>query len=171
MEVMMKIKDLIPWARKDEEQEESRGEDHPIAALQREMNEVFETFRNRLSKSLGELDWPWGPSEAKSDMVKTDDAVEITIELPGMEMKDIEVTISDDMLTVKGEKKVERQEEKKGYYLSERSYGAIRRTIPLPSGVDAEKADASLKNGVLTIRLPRLPEAKTKARRIEVKAS
>jgi HSP20 family protein len=84
-------------------------------------------------------------------------------------MKDIEVSVTDDMLTVKGEKKVERQEEKKGYYLSERSYGAIYRTIPLPPGVDGEKAEASFKNGVLKIRLPQTPEAQARVKRIEVK--
>jgi HSP20 family protein len=73
------------------------------------------------------------------------------------------------MLTVKGEKKIERQEEKKGYYLSERSYGAIYRTIPLPPGVDGEKAQASFKNGVLTIKLPQTPEAQAKVRKIAVK--
>jgi HSP20 family protein len=73
------------------------------------------------------------------------------------------------MLTVKGEKRVERQEEKKGYYLSERSYGAIYRTIPLPPGVDGEQAQASFKNGVLTIKLPQTPEAKAKVKHIEVK--
>jgi len=71
------------------------------------------------------------------------------------------VTVNDDMLTVNGERK--------GYYLSERSYGAIYRTIPLPAGVDAEKAQASFKNGVLTIRLPQTPEAQAKVKRIEVK--
>jgi HSP20 family protein len=84
-------------------------------------------------------------------------------------MKDIEVSVTDDMLTVKGEKKVERQEDKKGYYLSERSYGAIYRTIPLPPGVDGEKAEASFKNGVLKIRLPQTPEAQARVKRIEVK--
>lgn len=102
-------------------------------------------------------------------LIETDKAIEVSIELPGMEMKDIEVTVNDDMLTVKGEKKIERQEEKKGYYLSERSYGAIYRTIPLPPGVDGEKAQASFKNGVLTIKLPRTPEAQAKVKRIEVK--
>jgi len=102
-------------------------------------------------------------------VVETDKAIEVSIELPGMEMKDIEVTVNDDMLTVKGEKKIERQEEKKGYYLSERSYGAIYRTIPLPPGVDGEKAQASFKNGVLTIKLPQTPEAQAKVKRIEVK--
>ncbi|WP_281807119.1 Hsp20/alpha crystallin family protein, partial [Methylocystis echinoides] len=117
----------------------------------------------------GNFDWPWGSGEARSDMVETDNAIEVSIELPGMEMKDIEVTVNDDMLTVKGEKRIERQEEKKGYYLSERSYGAIYRTIPLPPGVDGEKAQASFKNGVLTIKLPQTPEAQAKVKRIEVK--
>ena len=162
----MQIKDLIPWARKNGAPEAKTEESNPIAALQRDMNRLFENFWSR----MGDLDWPWGGGEAKSDVVETKDAVEVSIELPGMDMKDVEVTVTDDMLTVKGEKKIERQEEKKGYYLSERSYGAIYRTIPLPPGVDGEKAEASFKNGVLTIRLPQTPEAQAKVKRIEVKA-
>ena len=164
----MQVKDLIPWARKDHAPE-PKGDDHnPIASLQNELNRVFEGFRNR----FGELDWPWGGGEAKSDVVETDDnVVEVSIELPGMEMKDIEVSVTDDMLTVKGEKRIERQEEKRGYYLSERSYGAIYRTIPLPPGVDGEKAEASFKNGVLTIKLPQTPDAQAKVTRIEVQGA
>lgn len=167
----MKIKDLIPWARKDDAPIAPRAEDHPLASLQREMNEVFEGFWNRFGKPLGEIDWPWGSSEARADVVQTDDGVEISVELPGMDMKDIEVTISDDMLTVKGEKRVERRDEKKGYYLSERSYGAIWRSIPLPPGVDGDKAEATFSNGVLTVRLPQSADAKAKLRHIEVKSS
>jgi HSP20 family protein len=160
----MQIKDLIPWARKDHAPE-PKSDNNPIATLQRDMNRMFENFWNR----AGDLDWPWGGGEAKSDVVETGDHVEVSIELPGMEMKDIEVSVTDDMLTVKGEKKIEKQETKKGYYLSERSYGAIYRTIPLPPGVDGEKADASFRNGVLTIKLPQTPEAQAKVKRIEVK--
>lgn len=163
----MQIKDLIPWARKDGAPEAKSDDRNPIAILQRDINRVFESFWNR----AGDLDWPWGGGDAKSDVVEAKDHVEVSIELPGMEMKDIEVSVTDDMLTVKGEKKVERQEEKKGYYLSERSYGAIYRTIPLPPGVDGEKAEASFKNGVLTIRLPQTPEAQAKVKRIEVKGA
>lgn len=161
----MQIKDLIPWARKDHAPDPKSEDHNPITTLQQEMNRVFDGFKSR----LGEVDWPWGNGEAKSDVVETEDTVEVSIELPGMDMKDIEVSVRDDMLTVKGEKKIERQEEKKGYYLSERSYGAIYRTIPLPPGVDGEKAEASFKNGVLTIKLPQTPEAKAKVKQIEVK--
>ena len=161
----MQIKDLITWAHKNGSPDAKSSEDNAIATLQREMNHVFENFWNR----DGHFEWPFGSGEAKSDVVETDKAIEVAIELPGMEIKDIEVTVNDDMLTVKGEKKIERQEEKKGYYLSERSYGAIYRTIPLPPGVDGEKAQASFKNGVLTIKLPQTPEAQAKVRKIAVK--
>ena len=163
----MQIKDLIPWAQKNHEPEPKPDDQNPIATLQRDMNQVFETFWNR----TGHLDWPWGGGDARSDVVESDDHVEVSIELPGMEMKDIDVTASDEMLTVKGEKKVERQEDKKGYFLSERSYGTVYRTIPLPPGVDGDKAAASFKNGVLTIKLPQTPEARAKAKRIEVQGA
>ncbi len=163
----MQIKDLIPWARKNDAPAGKTG-DNPVAALQRDMNEAVEKFWNRFGQGLNGFDWPWG-SEPRSDVVETKDAIEVSIELPGMDMKDIEVNVTDDMLTIKGEKKIERSEEKKGYYLSERSYGAIYRTIPLPPGVDGEKADASFRNGVLTIKLPQTPEAQAKVKRIEVK--
>lgn len=166
----MQIKDLIPWARKDQALEAKSGDDHPLAALQRDMNQVFESFWNRFGRGLDMPDWPWRGSEVKSDIVETKDAVEVSIELPGMDMKDINVTVANDMLTIKGEKKVERQEEKKGYYMSERSYGAIYRTIPLPPGVDGDKAEAAFKNGVLTIRLPQTPEAQARIKHVEVKS-
>ncbi|PTE19995.1 Hsp20/alpha crystallin family protein [Cereibacter changlensis JA139] len=165
------MKDLIPWARKDDAARQHHDHDgeNPIAALQREMNQMLEGFWNRFGKSTGDPDWPSDPSGPKSDVVQTDNAVEVSIKLPGMTLDDIEVTVSGGMLTVKGEKKVERQEEKKGYYLSERSYGAIWRTIPLPPGVDGEKAEASYRNGLLTVRLPQTPEAQARVNHIEVK--
>ena len=78
----MQIKDMIPWARKEESPEPKSDDQNPIATLQRDMNRVFEGFWSR----AGDLDWPWGGGEAKSDVVETEDAVEISIELPGMEM-------------------------------------------------------------------------------------
>ena len=107
----------------------------------------------------------------RSDVVETEDGIEVTVELPGLEQKDIEVSLSDEALTIKGEKKVERKDEKKGYYISERSYGSVFRSIPLPAGVDSDKAEASFKNGVLTVELPQRPEAKAKVKKIEVKTA
>ncbi|HEU0221096.1 MAG TPA: Hsp20/alpha crystallin family protein [Paracoccaceae bacterium] len=167
----MQIKDLIPWARKDEAPEKAEQDEHPIVSLQREVNRLFESFWSRLERPFGTRDWPWGGTAPRLDVVETENAVEVSIELPGMEQKDIEVALTDDVLTIKGEKKVERQEEKRGYYLSERSYGSVYRTVPLPPGVDTAKAEATFKNGVLTVRLPQTPESKAKVKRIEVKTS
>jgi len=158
----MQIRELIPWSRKEGR---GQGDDHPLALLQRDINHLFDDFWRR----FGAPDFG-AASEAKSDIVETGDAVEFSIELPGMDEKDIELTVSDNALTIRGEKKLERQEEKKGYYLSERSYGLIHRSLPLPPGVDTAKAEARFKNGVLTVRLPLSPEAKTKAKKLEIKS-
>ena len=174
----MHIKDLIPWARQDEAQLKGGPAQHPMVELQRQMNQVFESFWSRMDRPFDRPfagvaggGWPVGEQAPRSDVVETAEGVEVTVELPGMEMKDVEVSLAGDTLTVKGEKKVERQDDKKGYYVSERSYGSIYRTIPLPSGVDTEKADASFRNGVLTVKIPHSPEARARAKRIEVKAA
>lgn len=166
----MHIKDLIPWASKSRPSETKAGDENPIASLQRDMNRAFEQFWNRFETTAGSADWPWGSGAVRSDMVETETGIEISIELPGMDMSDIEVSVSDDTMTVKGEKKVERKDEKKGYYLSERSYGSIYRSLALPPGVDGDKAEASFKNGVLTVKLPKTPEAQAKVKRVTVKA-
>ena len=85
-----------------------------------------------------------------------------------MDLADIDLSISGDMLVVKGEKKVERQEEKQGYFLSERAYGQICRAIPLPPGLDTDAAKADLKNGVLTISIPQSAEARSSMKKISV---
>lgn len=166
----MQIKDLIPWARQDEANRPGSADQHPIAEFQRQMNQMFENFWGTGDRPFGG-GWPFGEHTPRSDVVETDDGIEVTVELPGMDQSDVEVSLAGDALTVKGEKKVERKDEKKGYYLSERSYGTLLRTIPLPPGVDAEKADASFRNGVLTVKIPRTPEARANVRRIEVKPS
>lgn len=165
----MQIKDLLPWARK-EPASEGKGDESPLVALQRDMNRAFESFWNRADRPFSGLAAAF-ESGPRSDVVETDTEVEVTVELPGLEEKDIEVSLSDDALVVKGEKKIERKEEKRGYYLSERSYGSVYRSIPLPAGVDSDKAEASFKNGVLTIRLPLAPDAKAKVKKVEVRSA
>ena len=160
----MQIKDLIPWARREGE---PKGDDNPLVALQRDMNRAFESFWGRMDRPFG---FGLGEGTPRSDVVETDQGVEVTVELPGLEEKDIEVTLTDDALTVKAERQVERKDEKKGYYVSERSYGSVYRSIPLPAGVDSDKAEATFRNGVLTVRLPQSPEAKAKVKKIAVKS-
>jgi len=87
-----------------------------------------------------------------------------------MDEKNVEVLFSDGVLTIKGEKQEEKEEKKKDYYMSERRYGSFRRSFEVPEGVDAEKIEASFKNGVLSVTLPKSPEAQKKEKKIPVTA-
>jgi HSP20 family protein len=105
------------------------------------------------------------------DVVDRDKAYEITAELPGMDEKNIEVTVSSGMLTLKGEKTEEKEEKGKDYYRSERSYGSFQRSFPIPDAVDVNKIEASFAKGLLTIKLPKSAEAQTKAKKIAIKSA
>jgi len=168
----MQISDLIPWGRDRNEVARQQGDgDSPLLNLQRDINRVFDDFWSRFDRSAGVSNGLLSVAGPRTDVTETDEAVDVSVELPGMDEKDIDVSLSDDVLTIRGEKKAEREEKKKGYYLAERSYGSFYRSIPLPPGVDSEKAEAQFKKGVLTVTLPKTPEAQAKVRKIEVKAS
>jgi HSP20 family protein len=102
------------------------------------------------------------------DIIEKDGAFEVTAELPGIDAKDIDVQLSHGMLTIKGEKQEEKEEKTKGRYISERRYGSFRRTLQVPGSVDPEKIEASYKSGVLTVTLPKSPEAQKKEKTIPV---
>jgi HSP20 family protein len=116
----------------------------------------------------------FGVSAPVVDVVEKEKEYQISAELPGLDEKDVDVSVADDMLTIKGEKddmltiKGEKREEKeekaKNYYISERHYGAFQRSFQLPSGVDAEKIEANFQKGVLTVTLPKTPEAQKACR-------
>ena len=135
-----------------------------LGTFRREIDRLFERF-------LGELPGPdisgvgWAP---RLDMAETKDSVTIKAELPGVETKDLDISASGDVLTIKGEKRQEREEKEEHRYLVERSYGAFSRMVRLPAPVASDKAKASFKSGVLTITLPKTEEAKRKAIPIKV---
>ncbi len=104
------------------------------------------------------------------DFVEDDQAFRITVELPGLSEKDIDVTISGDMLTIKGEKREEKEEKAQNYYMSERRFGSFQRSLTLPDGIDRDKIEAKFQNGVLTLTLPKTAEAMKQQKKIEVKA-
>ena len=104
------------------------------------------------------------------DITEKDGAYEITAELPGMVEKDIDVQFSDGMLTIKGEKKEEKEEKKKDYHLSERHFGSFQRSFRVPEGVQPNEITAEFKNGVLSLTLPKSAQAKKTERKIAVKA-
>lgn len=103
------------------------------------------------------------------DIAEDEKQYKITAELPGLDEKGIEVSLAGDSLVIKGEKRQEKEEKDKNYYLSERSYGSFQRSFPLPNGVDQEKIAASFAKGILTITLPKTAEAQKQAKKIEVK--
>jgi HSP20 family protein len=107
----------------------------------------------------------WVPSV---DVSETDDKILVKAEIPGMDSKDIDISLSGDILIIKGEKKSEREETKENYHLVERSYGTFARSLRLPVGVEADKIEASYKQGVLTVTCPKKEEVKPKP--IEIKA-
>lgn len=122
--------------------------------LFREMEQLAKHFWHdfpfRDIKAGVELEWA-----PRVDIVETDKAVEVHAELPGMEKKDIEITLDRDLLTIKGEKKIEKEEKDRHYHRIERHYGTFYRTVRLPVEVDEKKIDAAFKDGVLTVTLPR----------------
>ena len=105
------------------------------------------------------------------DVTEEEKGFNVTVELPGMDEKDVAVSVADRVLTIRGEKKEEKEKKEKNLYRSERAYGSFRREMQLPADVDAEKIDASFKNGVLTIVLPKSKEAQAKVKQIPVKAA
>ena len=106
---------------------------------------------------------------AAVDVAESDKEVTVRAELPGIDPKDLEVTVAGNQLVLSGEKKESSETKEKGFYHSETRYGAFHRTVPLPEGVDTEHVDAQYAHGVLTLRLAKTPQAATK--RIEVKVT
>jgi len=148
----------------------------PLETLRREIDRLFDDFDRGVwrlpSRSLFGVEPFWKRATAPAvDIVEGEKQFQVTAELPGMSEKDIDLKVVNDMLTIKGEKKEEKEEKRKDYYLSERRYGGFERSFRLPDGVDSDKIEAGFNKGVLTITLPKKPEAIKPARKIEVKAS
>lgn len=166
----------LPIKAEAKQTERSPGEWRPFDSLRREFDRLFEDLNWRVPFSRrpfdiepfwqGELSWGKVPAV---DLVEKDKAYEITAELPGMDESNVTVSFSDGKLAIKGEKKEEKEEQKKDFHLSERRYGSFQRTFYVPPGVDAEKIEANFKNGVLTVTLPKSAEAQQKQRQIAIK--
>ena len=134
----------------------------PFRELAREMEDAFGRFFPAWSE---ERSYAWMPAV---DMVDEKDEIVIKADLPGLDQKDIEVTVQDGTLTIRGERKEEKEEKKEGYYYAERSHGSFLRSLALPTGVDADKVKATFTKGVLEVHLPKAREAKGKT--VEIKA-
>ena len=158
----------MTWSlQKISPRKQGNGEIDVFQSLRQEMDRLFDDFTRGTGLHL-EAGFPATPS-MRLDVTETDDAFSVTAELPGVDEKDVEVTLADDMLTIKGEKKQERAEKKKDYHLQERSWGAFERRVMVPFHADPAKVAATFKKGVLTVTVPKPAEAKAHIRKIEVK--
>jgi HSP20 family protein len=154
---------------------------HPLERLRREVDSLLDDFGRGYWQPLRQSLYAAGPLVRRElswdtrtppvDLVETEKGYEITAELPGLDEKSIEVKIANGTLIIEGEKQEEKEEKKKDYYLHERSFGAFARSFGIPAGTDANKIEASFKNGVLTVTLPKTAEAQKPAKKIEVKAA
>lgn len=148
---------LIPWKH--------RSEDRPVAGLQREMNRLFDDFFGR-DFGIEPFRGPgqWMPA---LDVSETDKAVIVKAELPGLDVKDVEVSITGSVLTVRGEKKDEKEQKTRNYHRIERTYGSFERVVQLPCPVKNDQTQATFKNGVLTIELPKSEQVRSKSVQIK----
>jgi HSP20 family protein len=143
---------LIPWRPLRE-----------LDVLRREMDNLWDRFSGE--RPIEWLGGEWTPS---LDVSETKEKVVMKAEVPGLDPKEIDIALSDGVLTLKGEKKREREEKDENYHLVERSYGSFSRSVRLPAEVQEDKVKASYKDGVLTITLPKTERAKERAIKIEV---
>jgi HSP20 family protein len=160
---------LLPSLWRQSDVPERRDAEHPFYSIQKEMNRLFDSFFQGLDAAP--FDEPsLGRFSPSIDVQEDDKEYVVKVELPGMDEKDVEVLLSDHALTIKGEKKEEKEGKGKNYYHVERSFGSFQRVIPLPPGIDAQKAEAAFKKGVLSVSLPKTAESKAKGKKIAIKA-
>jgi HSP20 family protein len=174
----MTIKDIVPWRwgglRHWEEEERHPFESffREMDSLHKEMDRLFEDFwkgsgpQHYAKQPLFE-----GALTPRVDESEDDKAIHVKVELPGMDEKDVDITLANGVLTIRGEKKRDEEEKGKDWYRSERSFGVFRRSLPIPVDVDEGKIEAKFRKGILYIELPKTEEARSKIKHIPVKAA
>lgn len=164
----MKLGSLVP------------GRERPEPAIRDDAYDPFTAFRRDVDRMFDNFFSDFGVPTLRSgsvsitptiDATETDNDVVITAELPGLDEKDFDVTLTGDLLTIKGEKKSEHEESNGGSYYRERRFGSFSRSLRLPFEVKDGNIDATYKKGVLTVRVPKPAEAQAEVKRIEVKAA
>ena len=138
---------LVPYTKRNR---------NPLMTLHNEMDDLFESFFRGLDRPLnGYKAWP------AIDVAEDENAITVRAEVPGCTAEDIDISVYGNTLTISGEKKLREEKKEKGYYHIESSYGSFRRELTLPTDVDSEKVDASCKDGILLVTLPKAAKAKT----------
>lgn len=165
----MSFSNLMPWSRKKEmapARRQTEMNNDPFAMLQNEMNRMFDVFHSDFSPWKNDFGGNWMPQVNVAESAKD---VTVTAELPGVDEKDVDVSFSNNVLTIKGEKKAEHEEKDKNYHRIERSYGSFMRAVPMPVEIDTDGVEAKFAKGVLTVKLPKTREAQKDIKKIAVK--
>jgi HSP20 family protein len=159
-------------------QETKAADWQPFEVLRHQVDRLFHDFQTGflqtpLYRGLPDIESFWRRDlgfivTPAIDIVEKDKAFEVTAELPGLDAKNIDLQLSDGMLTIKGEKQEDKEQKTRDRYVSERRYGSFRRSLQIPGSVDAEKIEANFKGGVLTVTLPKSLEAEKKQKTIPV---
>jgi HSP20 family protein len=164
MEMAMALTDLIPWGRSRVLTPARPGEDgNPFFTLQRDVNRILDEFTRGFGASAPSPAG-WAGAWPHVDVNETENEFKVVAELPGLEQKDVDVSLHDGVLTLKGEKKSESE----GALYSERWHGQFQRSLQLGPEVDPEKVSASFKNGVLSITLAKRADAQSRVKRIPI---
>ena len=174
LEMWMPFPFPLQYRRNPEVSVRSAGMERSIARLHDEMERMFDRFwTNPMADFEPQEDW-FGDSsqpvfEPKLDVTDDENFLCVTLEIPGVEMKDIDVQVQDGVMTISGEKQRDEGYEEEACYQAERSYGSFRRVIPLPAEVETGKAEAKFDKGVLTVKLPKTETVKQLATKIPIK--
>ncbi|HLG18445.1 MAG TPA: Hsp20/alpha crystallin family protein [Bdellovibrionota bacterium] len=168
----MALPNVIPILRESQAPRKRFGEESPFFAMPRLMSRMFdELYRDFMPTQFRYMTESVEAYTPKIDVKDTEKDIQVLAELPGVDEKDIEISLTNETLTIKGEKKSEVEEKRKDYYWAERAYGSFYRSIPLPCEVKADKAEAVFKKGVLSVLLPKTDAAKTERKTIHLKTA
>lgn len=164
----MTRRSLVPWRRREGEEGLSPREyGDPFAGFQREMNRMFDRFFRDVNLSPFSGRESLTEFEPRVNLKEGKDKIEVTAELPGMKEDDVELSLDDNNLVLKGEKKHERESDEEGYHVVERGYGSFYRRIPVPSQIDEDNVEAEFKDGVLNVTLPKTETDKQKTIKVK----
>jgi HSP20 family protein len=163
---------LLPFFSRNWSLSRSSEDTDPFMAFRRQMNRVFDdAFRgfgmpSLVGPAFGRM--PMATLMPQIDLSESEHEIQVTAELPGIDEKDVEVILADDMLTIRGEKKAEHEQKDRDYHLVERSHGTFSRSLPLPFAADPSQVKAAFKSGLLTVTIQKPKEVLEKQHRIEV---
>lgn len=159
----MDFRSMVPFGGSDLAR---RGDGDPFQAFRRDFDRMVETMFQGATPTR----WAGMPGgvDLRLDVSESGEEIKVRAELPGVDEKDVEVMLADDLLTIKGEKRIEEERKEENHHVVERSYGSFARSVRLPGGIDPGAVRATFDKGVLTVTLPKPPEVQQKTRKIEI---